>query len=155
MRGRFTHVIGHLLAPLASFYKEIVMNKTLLALTCLLTALSASAAGKPNPSTPLRVGKPNIVHILTDDLGWQDVAAYYRAVHGKESIYETPHMDRIAENGLRFMQAYSPSATCAPSRAAYMAGQYTPHTGVLHVMGSMPPRPHNRGSVTILSLIHI
>ncbi|MBT7702438.1 MAG: sulfatase-like hydrolase/transferase [Verrucomicrobia bacterium] len=94
-------------------------------------------------------GKPNIVHILTDDLGWQDVAAYYRAVHGKASVYETPHMDRIVENGMRFMQAYSPAATCAPSRAAYMAGQYTPHTGVLHVMGSTPPRPHNQGSVFI------
>jgi len=89
--------------------------------------------------------QPNIVHILTDDLGWQDVACYYRAVHGKEAVYKTPHMDRIAQNGMRFMQAYSPSATCAPSRAAYMAGQYAPHTGVLHVMGSLPPRafaPH-------------
>jgi len=102
------------------------------------------AAPEPAPA-----GKPNIVHILTDDLGWQDVAAYYRAVHGKASVYETPHMDRIVQNGMRFMQAYSPSATCAPSRAAYMAGQYTPHTGVLHVMGSTPPRPHNQGSVFI------
>ena len=93
--------------------------------------------------------KPNIVHILTDDLGWQDVACYYRAVHGKESVYETPNMDRIVRNGIRFMQAYSPSATCAPSRAAYMAGQYTPHTGVLHVMGSTPPRPHNPRSLYI------
>ena len=93
--------------------------------------------------------KPNIVHILTDDLGWQDVAAYYRAVQGKASIYETPHMDRMAQNGMRFMQAYSPSATCAPSRAAYMSGQWTPHTGVLHVMGSTPPRPHNPRSLYI------
>jgi len=60
--------------------------------------------------------QPNIVHILTGDLGWMDVACYYRAVHGKESIYETPNMDRIANSGMRFMQAYSPSATCAPSR---------------------------------------
>ncbi len=92
-------------------------------------------------STADAARQPNIVHILTDDLGWQDVAAYYRAVHGKESIYETPNMDRLVSNGLRFMQAYSPSATCAPSRAAYMAGQYTPHTGVLHVNGSKPPTP--------------
>ncbi len=94
-------------------------------------------------------GQPNIIHILTDDLGWQDVAAYYRAVHGKEAVYETPHLDRLVKNGMRFMQAYSPSATCAPSRAAYMAGQYAPHTRVLHVMGSTPPRPHNQGSVFI------
>ncbi len=90
--------------------------------------------------------QPNIVHILTDDLGWQDVACYYRALHGKEAVYETPNMDRLARSGMRFMQAYSPSATCAPSRAAYMAGQYVTHTGVLHVMGSLPPRPHNQTS---------
>jgi arylsulfatase A-like enzyme len=85
--------------------------------------------------------KPNIVHILTDDLGWVDVAAYHRAVRGEESIYETPHMDRLARNGKRFMQAYSPAPTCAPSRAAYISGQYGPHNGVLHVMGGRLARP--------------
>lgn len=43
--------------------------------------------------------KPNIVHILTDDLGWQDIACYYRAIHGEESLYETPHMDRLSARG--------------------------------------------------------
>ncbi|MGA1130470.1 MAG: sulfatase-like hydrolase/transferase, partial [Chthoniobacterales bacterium] len=47
----------------------------------------------------------------------------------------------MAEKGRMFMQAYSPCATCAPSRAAYMAGQFTPHTGILHVVGGVPPRP--------------
>lgn len=86
--------------------------------------------------------QPNIVHILTDDLGWQDVACYYREIHGEEPVYETPHIDRIAQNGMRFMQAYSPAPTCAPSRAAYMAGQYTSKTGVLHVLGGRPTRPY-------------
>ena len=111
---------------------KYILNNASLLLIGLLPLLNVATA---------QTAKPNIVHILTDDLGWQDVAVYYRAVHGKESIYETPHMDRLAKNGMRFMQAYSPSATCAPSRAAYMAGQYTPHTGVLHVNGSKPPTP--------------
>ena len=85
--------------------------------------------------------KPNIVHILIDDLGWQDVACYYRDCHEDEPFYETPHMDRLAKRGIRFMQAYSPAVTCAPSRAAYMTGQYTPHNGVYHVnMGCRIPR---------------
>ena len=84
--------------------------------------------------------KPNIVHVLTDDLGWLDVAANYRAVHGTESMFETPNIDRIAKNGMRFMRAYSPAPTCAPSRAAYMAGQSTLKTGVLHVLGGWPTR---------------
>jgi arylsulfatase A-like enzyme len=84
--------------------------------------------------------QPNIVHILTDDLGWQDVACYYRAEQGKESIYETPNMDRMAQNGMRFMQAYSPAPTCAPSRAAYLSGRTTLRTGVYHVLGGWPVR---------------
>ena len=67
--------------------------------------------------------QPNIVHILTDDLGWIDPAFAYKAEHGKDSVYETPNLDRLGANGTRFRQAYSPAPTCAPSRAAYMAGQ--------------------------------
>jgi hypothetical protein len=55
--------------------------------------------------------KPNIVHILVDDLGWQDVNCYYEKLHGEASFYETPNIDRVASKGLRFMQAYSPSPT--------------------------------------------
>jgi len=84
---------------------------------------------------------PNIVHILIDDLGWQDIACYYRDQHDFEPFYETPHMDRIATRGIRFTQAYSPAMTCAPSRAAYITGQWTPHNGVYHVnMGCQIPR---------------
>ena len=86
--------------------------------------------------------QPNIVHILVDDLGWQDVACYRRDYTDDEPLYETPNMDRIAARGIRFMQAYSPSVTCAPSRAAFLTGQYTPHNGVYHVnMGCQIPRP--------------
>ncbi len=85
--------------------------------------------------------QPNIVHIMVDDLGWQDVACYYRDYHNDEPFYETPNLDRLASRGLRFMQAYSPAMTCAPSRAAFMTGQYTPHNGVYHVnMGCQIPR---------------
>ena len=47
--------------------------------------------------------KPNIVHVMIDDLGWQDVACYYRAQHKKEPFYETPNIDRLAKRGIRFM----------------------------------------------------
>lgn len=104
------------------------------------TLLSLLAVASVTTAAP----QPNIVHILADDLGWQDIACYYRAAHGgQESVYETPHLDRIAAQGMRFMQAYSPSATCAPSRAAIMAGQFTPRTGVLHVTGGEVPTPFN------------
>ncbi len=105
---------------------------TLIPLTCVLASSVVARA------SDLR---PNIVHIMVDDLGWQDVACYYRDQHGEDPFYETPNLDRIGARGIRFMQAYSPAVTCAPSRAAYLTGQYTPHNGVYHVnMGCQVPR---------------
>ncbi|VGO13836.1 Arylsulfatase [Pontiella desulfatans] len=84
--------------------------------------------------------KPNIVHILTDDFGWQDPVCF--DVDG-DTPYETPNLDRLAKNGRKFMQAYSPSPTCAPSRAAYISGQYPAHTGIYHVLGGKLPRAYS------------
>ena len=111
-----------------------LLSASLITVVCV--AGTTGFAAKPSSA-----GKPNIVHILTDDLGWVDPACNYRAVRGEEPIYETPNMDRLARNGLRCMQAYSPAPTCAPSRAAYISGQYSPHNGVLHVMGGRLARP--------------
>ena len=121
---------------------NIQNKKWTVALLCGFAA-GASMAFSAQSDTLVSKPKPNIVHILTDDLGWQDIACYYRAIQGEESVYETPHMDRLAAKGRRFMQAYSAAPTCAPSRAAYMAGQYTPHTGVLSVLGGRLARPYN------------
>ena len=101
------------------------------------------------------VVQPNIVHIMVDDLGWQDVACYRRDYTNDEPLYETPHMDRIAARGIRFMQAYSPSVTCAPSRAAFLTGQYTPNNGIYHVnMGCQIPRPR-RASAQMLDPYYV
>ena len=103
-----------------------------LSLTCVLASSAVAVASDM---------RPNIVHIMVDDLGWQDVACYYRDHHEEEPLCETPNMDGIAARGTRFIQAYSPAVTCAPSRAAYLTGQYTPHNGVYHVnMGCQVPR---------------
>ena len=107
---------------------------TMLTLFVLTQTLLADD-GKP-PMPP----KPNIVHILTDDLGWQDPVCF--DVDG-ETPFETPNLDRLAKNGRKFMQAYSPSPTCAPSRAAYISGQYPAHTGIYHVMGGKLPRAYS------------
>jgi arylsulfatase A-like enzyme len=82
--------------------------------------------------------KPNIVHIFVDDIGWQDIASH--KIDGN-AIYETPNLDRLTQLGRRFTQAYSPAPTCAPSRAAFLRGQYPANTGVYHVMGGRLPRP--------------
>jgi len=72
--------------------------------------------------------KPNIVLIMTDDLGYGDVSAY-----GATAL-RTPNIDRLAKEGLRFTDAHSSAATCTPSRYALLTGEYAwrkPGTGVL------------------------
>jgi arylsulfatase A-like enzyme len=95
--------------------------------------------------------KPNIVHILVDDFGWQDPVCF--DVDG-DTPFETPNIDRLATRGRKFMQAYSPAPTCAPSRAAYISGQYPAHTGIYHVYGGKLPRPWYEGIAQVTSHIN-
>ena len=103
----------------------------------LLLVFSFAISAKP---------KPNIIHIMVDDLGWQDIASH--KIDGKP-VYETPHMDRLTEIGRRFTQAYSPAPTCAPSRVSFLRGQYPIKTGTYHVQGGRLPRPWRTSSPLI------
>jgi arylsulfatase A len=93
--------------------------------------------------------KPNIIFILADDLGYGDVGCY-----GQRRI-RTPHIDRMAKEGVRFTDCYSGSTVCAPSRCSLMTGL---HTGHCHVRGNMsnvtrdrvPLRP---GDTTIAEML--
>lgn len=62
--------------------------------------------------------KPNVIIFLVDDMGWSDVACY-----GSE-FYDTPNIDRLADEGLRFTDAYATCHVCSPSRASIMTGKY-------------------------------
>lgn len=68
--------------------------------------------------------KPNIIFIMADDLGYGDLGCY-----GQEQI-QTPSLDRMAAEGLRFTSAYAGAPVCAPSRSALMTGLHTGHTRV-------------------------
>ncbi len=62
--------------------------------------------------------KPNVVFILADDLGWAQVGCY------GSRFYETPHIDRLAAEGMRFTDAYAACPVCSPTRASIMTGKY-------------------------------
>ena len=66
-------------------------------------------------------GRPNIILIMADDLGWKELGCY-----GQNKI-ETPHIDRLAAEGMIFMQAYAGSAVCAPSRCNLLSGRHGGH----------------------------
>ena len=65
--------------------------------------------------TPVYAGKPNILFILIDDLGWMDLNC-----QGNANLH-TPHIDALAGRGMRFTDAYAACAVCSPTRAAILA----------------------------------
>ncbi len=85
-----------------------------------LGAAGLAAAG-PLANAANASQKPNIVFILADDLGYGDLGCY-----GQQQI-QTPNIDRLAAEGLRFTQAYAGSTVCAPSRCSLMTGLHTGH----------------------------
>lgn len=91
----------------------------------LLLCLSSAIANAADPVAT----RPNIIFILADDLGWTDTGVY------GSRYYETPEIDRLAEQGLRFTQ-YHNCPNCQPTRAALMSGQYGARTGV-YTVGSI------------------
>ncbi|MBE3068952.1 MAG: arylsulfatase [Planctomycetes bacterium] len=86
-----------------------------------------------NAAAPAR--KPNIIFILADDLGYGDLGCY-----GQKQI-QTPHINRLAAEGVRFTQAYAGSTVCAPSRCCLMTGL---HTGHAYVRGNTEVQPEGQ-----------
>ena len=78
----------------------------------------------------IKEGKPNIILIVADDLGWSDVS------YMGSSFYETPNIDELSKNGMTFLNGYASSANCAPSRATMLTGEYHPYHGIYTVRNS-------------------
>ena len=103
---------------------------------CLATTQPASAA-------------PNIIYILADDLGYAELGSY------GQKIIRTPHLDRLAAEGMRFTQHYAGSAVCAPSRCVLMTGMHTGHAAIRGNSEVQPEgqRPIPDEAVTIAELL--
>ena len=95
----------------------IVVSLTAVAILCRNSELAAEE----------RAQQPNIVLILADDLGWTGLGCF------GSDFYETPNIDRLAAEGMRFDKAYANMMNCAPSRASIMSGQYAGRHRVLYV----------------------
>jgi arylsulfatase A-like enzyme len=75
------------------------------------------------------MGRPNILLILIDDLGWRDLACY------GSTFYETPNLDRLARQGVLFTDAYASCPVCSPTRASIMCGKYPARVGLTQFIG--------------------
>ena len=94
-----------------------------------------------------QVTKPNVVLILVDDLGWQDVGSYDI---DEPTPMETPNIDALAKKGVLFRQGYSPAPTCAPTRCAMMSGRHAAALQKTHVVGGNPTTPYNKTAHPIM-----
>src|SRR5215212_8313656 len=90
-----------------------LFNATLLSM--LAPSLALGAAGRGAAKRPKC---PDIILILADDLGYGELGSY------GNQFNETPNLNRLAREGMRFTNAYASAAVCSPTRAALMTGQY-------------------------------
>jgi arylsulfatase A-like enzyme len=78
---------------------------------------------------PAYAKKPNVVFILADDLGWRDLS------NEGSTYYESPHIDRIAKEGMKFTRGYATCQVCSPSRASILTGKYPTNHGITTWIG--------------------
>lgn len=98
---------------------------------------------------PAAIRKPNIILIYTDDLGYGDTSA-----SNPDSFFRTPHMDRIANEGIMFTDGHTSAAVCTPSRYSLLTGRYNWRTTLKeNVLGADVPGLIADGRMTIASLL--
>jgi arylsulfatase A-like enzyme len=120
----------------------------LIALSIVLCLLAASESNSASQTRASR-GKPNIVFILADDMGYGDLRSY-----NPQSKIATPNMDRLAAEGLRFTDAHTPSSVCTPTRYGLLTGRYAWRTRLKRgVLDGYSPALIEPGRMTIASLL--
>lgn len=98
--------------------------KRILMIGCLLLVVIAALAQT----------RPNIIFVLADDLGSSELGCY------GNTFNETPNIDKMAAEGMRFTQAYSAAPICSPARAGFITGQYPARVGITDFLGNEAPR---------------
>ncbi len=104
-----------------------------------------------------KLQKPNIIYIMADDLGYGDLGCY------GQQIIQTPNLDKMASEGMRFTECYAGSTVCAPSRSVLMTGKHTGHTtvrgnaggigGVVGLGGKDGRVPLNKEDITVAEVL--
>jgi arylsulfatase A-like enzyme len=100
------------------------------------TLLTSCASTLPDDGNPLEATPPNIIYIMSDDHTSQAFGVYGSRL---ASLNPTPHIDRLAREGMLLENAFANNSICTPSRASIMTGQYPQTNGVLDLDGNLPP----------------
>jgi len=139
-------VVGLTAAALWAFRREVIVAIVHFAAQQEEVGLHQPIKWEIGPATatvPPARRPPNIVVILADDLGINDISFYGGGVAGGR--VRTPNIDRIAREGIHFTEGYAGNATCAPSRAMLLTGRYPTRTGF-----AFTPAPPSNGRFMML-----
>lgn len=109
----------------------------------LSTLSSPVTAQRPNAE------KPNIIIFFTDDQGYQDLGCF------GSPLIQTPHLDQMAREGMRFTDFYSASPVCSPSRAALLTGCYPPRVGLVQVLWPADKKGLDPQEMTIADMLKV
>src|SRR3954466_11588031 len=107
-------------------------NRVLTIIAILLSAAFAPTTRAADRAAPT-AKKMNVVLILADDFGWTDLACY------GSKFYDSPNIDRLPRDGMKFTAAYSACTVCSPTRAALMTGKYPARLHVTDWIPGLPP----------------
>src|SRR5262245_40747152 len=105
--------------------RSVALAALLFAITVIAVAASCGAS--------FAAERPNILFILADDLGWIDLGCY------GSTFDETPNIDKLARQGMRFTCAYSAGTVCSPTRSSLMTGKYPVRTGITDYIPGLRP----------------
>lgn len=117
--------------PGSTFYESGCFNRRLILIFIFTSQVFYSVAQNKKAASPAR--KPNILFILLDDLGWTDLGAF------GSTFYDTPNIDKLAGQSVKFTSAYSACPVCSPSRAGIMTGKYPAELQITDWIGAKQP----------------
>src|SRR4051794_35482968 len=113
-----------------------------LLLACLAVLSCSPLAPAQDKKRP-----PNIIHIVADDVGWDDLGCF-----GSKHI-QTPNLDRLAKQGMKFTSFYAPHPYCTPTRAALLTGCYAQRVGLQKVLFPVDKTGLSKNEVTIAEVL--
>lgn len=124
------------------------LTRLLLSSIVLLAASNRHdlAAGAPVEHPRRPATRPNVVFVLADDLGWAELGCY------GNTFNETPHLDRMADSGMRFTTAYAAAPVCSPYRVSLISGQHPARVGITDYLRPSDPKHLSTDHVTIAEL---
>ena len=119
-----------------------------LAICFCIAGIAGAQSGNPDTAEENVRHHPNVLFILVDDLGWKDLGCY------GSSFYETPNVDRLAGQSIRFVNGYASCPVCSPTRASVMTGKYPARLGLTAHIGDAQPKTWKRNTKMVPAEYH-